>query len=63
AETSPLVAYLLGFTFIQLAVTLTAFFLTKGCLKDSYRPIGFVLLGVGITFCLQHLIDNLLPNF
>ncbi|MFN3361855.1 MAG: HupE/UreJ family protein, partial [Pseudanabaenaceae cyanobacterium] len=39
-ETSPLVAYLLGFTFIQLAVTLTAFFLTKGCLKDSYRPIG-----------------------
>lgn len=63
AETSPLVFYLLGFTTIQLVVSGTAFGLTRGLLKDQYRPIGFVLIGIGITFLFEQIIENLLPNF
>jgi urease accessory protein len=57
AEMTPLVAYLAGFTVIQLAVAIAAFFIGKAVLKQAtelpnlpLRFAGFVICGVGIAF-------------
>lgn len=62
AEMSPLVAYLLGFTAIQLAISLSAFKLGQWALQRLTTPTtlplrfaGFTLCGVGMAFLVTRL--------
>jgi urease accessory protein len=54
ATMAPLVAYLIGFTFIQLAIALSTYFIARQILKKSesqkLRYAGFVLCGAGAAF-------------
>ena len=56
AEITPLLAYLLGFTLIQLAIALIAYVVGKKILQTAQNPArpfriaGFILCGVGIAF-------------
>ncbi len=54
AEMTPLFAYLAGFSFIQLAISLSAYFLGKRVLERGgqllpLRFAGFSICGIGIT--------------
>lgn len=56
AEMSPIIAYLIGFAFIQMLVAFVAYQVAKLTVKEtqesatlSLRSAGFVLCGVGIT--------------
>jgi urease accessory protein len=62
AEMSPLIAYLLGFTTIQLAIALSAFTLGQWALQRltpttglPLRFAGFTLCGVGMAFLVTRL--------
>ncbi len=62
AEMSPLAAYLLGFTTIQLAISLSAFKLGQWALQRLTTPAtlplrfaGFTLCGVGMAFLVTRL--------
>ncbi|NJL82309.1 MAG: hypothetical protein HC890_03925 [Chloroflexaceae bacterium] len=56
AEMTPLLAYLTGFTAIQLTVSLTVLGLGKywqalaGGYAQTSRQVGFIILGVGLAF-------------
>lgn len=54
ATMAPLVAYLIGFTLIQLAIALSTYFIARQILKKSeslkLRYAGFVLCGAGAAF-------------
>lgn len=57
ATTVPLVAYLLGFTLVQLAISLFTYYVSRIILKQvseqSGQPLclaGFTILGIGIAF-------------
>jgi urease accessory protein len=68
AETTPLFAYLLGFTTIQLAISLIAWFIGKRLLVSTedanglpLRFAGFTIIGVGATFLGSLIVSSLLP--
>ncbi|ASC69532.1 hypothetical protein XM38_004590 [Halomicronema hongdechloris C2206] len=68
AEMGPLVAYLLGFAVIQLAIAVVAFWLGGALLQPAtessgmaLRFAGFVICGVGGTFLATLIVDTLLP--
>ncbi|OUC11574.1 MAG: urease accessory protein UreJ [Alkalinema sp. CACIAM 70d] len=69
AETTPLVAYLAGFTVIQLVISITTFWIGhKATLTRKsevatapFRSAGLVVLGMGVAFFASQLINVLLP--
>jgi urease accessory protein len=68
AQTTSLLAYLLGFTSIQLGVATIAFIVGKHCIKrpgqppiSALRSAGFVICGVGMAFLFTQVLDVLLP--
>jgi urease accessory protein len=67
AETTPLVAYLAGFTVIQLGIALAAFgtaqklFTNPPGESNQARSAGLVICGVGLAFCLNQLVAMLFP--
>ena len=68
AEMGPLVAYLLGFAFIQMAIALAAYWLAKTVLDKLVEPsglalrfAGFVICGVGITFLTTLIVESIVP--
>ena len=67
AEMGPLVAYLLGFSFIQLAIALGAYWVGRTPLKATaessgltLRFAGFVICGVGAAFLSTLIVDAFL---
>lgn len=69
AEMSPLVAYLTGFTVIQLVVSLGAFGIGKVLLQDSkqepsnaFRSAGWVIFGIGLTFLTSQIVGAIFPG-
>ncbi len=62
AETSPLVAYLIGFSLIQTIIALVAFFAMKKLTKSQNQMVGFILLGISFSFIFNKLIELLLPT-
>lgn len=68
AEMTPLLAYLVGFTTIQMIVSACAFVISKALLqhKDrqmpaNFRSAGLVLCGIGGAFFASQLISVILP--
>lgn len=69
AETTPLLAYLTGFTLIQGLVAASAFAISKVLLQrkeaqkvsTSLRSLGLVICGVGLAFVTSRLIEAILP--
>lgn len=65
AEMTPLTAYLLGFTVIQLVVALSAFFIARLWLRSAsqsaLRSVGFVVCGIGIAFFATQIVGILFP--
>lgn len=66
AETTPLFAYLLGFTTIQLVISLSAWSIGKRLhFGDAnglpLRFAGFTIIGVGATFLISLIMNNLFP--
>jgi urease accessory protein len=66
AEMTPLWSYLLGFTMIQLMVSLSAFVISNTILRRSpgsspFRSVGLVILGIGLAFFGSQLVDLLFP--
>lgn len=67
AEMTELVAYLVGFTVIQLVIAITAFWLSKTLQrsKQQYtflRSAGFVICGVGLAFLSSQIVDVIFPG-
>ena len=68
AEMTPLLAYLLGFSFIQLMIILAVFWLTKNLVSSQFtsgnnilQSSGFVICGIGATFVFSQIVNLLLP--
>ncbi|WP_035992137.1 HupE/UreJ family protein [Leptolyngbya sp. KIOST-1] len=65
AQTMPLVAYLIGFTAIQLAIAIAAFWvgrqLTQRTSAVSIQPAGLVICGIGAAFLATALLETVLP--
>ena len=67
AAMTPLLAYLAGFTVIQLAVSLGAFLIARSFLPEKaehsakLRSAGFVICGVGLAFFASQLVAVLFP--
>jgi urease accessory protein len=68
AEMTPLIAYLTGFTVIQLGVAIAAFLIGKIVLKKaneqpvlSLRYAGFVICGVGSAFLFTLIVEAIFP--
>lgn len=68
AEMGPLLAYLLGFAVIQLAIAAVAYWVGKTLLSEVMQPTGlalrfagFLICGVGATFLMTWVVDSLLP--
>jgi urease accessory protein len=68
AEMIPLFAYLLGFTTVQMAISITVFAFSKAMLQRNQRqasvPLrsaGLVLCGIGGAFVYSQLVSVILP--
>ncbi|MBD2089167.1 HupE/UreJ family protein [Microcoleus sp. FACHB-1515] len=69
AKMMPLLAYLAGFTVIQIVVSLIAFVIAKAILSrqkleqqaEKFRSAGFVIFGIGFAFFASQLVEALLP--
>lgn len=71
AEMTPLLSYLIGFTVIQLVVSLTAFWIGKTVVlareteepaqSAQLRAAGLVICGVGLAFFVSQVVNVLLP--
>jgi urease accessory protein len=68
AEMTPLVAYLAGFTVIQLLVSLAAFWIGKAVLGREHqnqpnplRSAGLVICGVGLAFFTSQVVGIIFP--
>lgn len=57
AEMTPLLAYLVGFTLIQLIVATVAFWIGKNLQQNSQRSAGLVICGVGLAFLASQIVD------
>ncbi|WOD39119.1 HupE/UreJ family protein [Nodosilinea sp. E11] len=65
AQTMPLVAYLAGFTAVQLGIAIAAFFVGRQ-LTQAAKPLfvqqaGLVICGIGAAFLATNLLNTLLP--
>ncbi|WP_228021891.1 HupE/UreJ family protein [Vasconcelosia minhoensis] len=68
AEMGPLVAYLVGFAVIQMAIALMAYWVGRAVSQQAAEPsgiglrfAGFVICGVGGTFLSTLIVDTMLP--
>jgi urease accessory protein len=69
AETTPLIAYLIGFTTIQMVVAASAFAIARGLWRGkeaqivpaNLRSAGLVICGIGAAFFSSQLINAILP--
>jgi urease accessory protein len=61
AESTPLFAYLLGFTIIQLLVIMVIFALGKKMLSGQSQSSGLVLSGVGLAFLSSEIMNVIFP--
>jgi urease accessory protein len=68
AQTTALVAYLAGFTVIQLVISSTAFFIGQKILKGDFgqvypnlRSAGLVICGIGAAFLASNISSLILP--
>ncbi len=68
AQTTALVAYLIGFTTIQLVISSTAFFVGQKVLKGDFTQIspslksaGLVICGIGAAFLASNISSLILP--
>lgn len=68
AGMTPLVAYLLGFAFMQMVIAFAAYWVAQTVLKKAteasslaLRFAGFVICGVGGTFLSTLIVDTLFP--
>ncbi len=70
AETTPLVGYLIGFTVVQLVVSLLAFWVGKATIlsreadqesPERLRSTGLVICGIGFTFFASQVIAVIFP--
>lgn len=68
AQTTALVAYLAGFTVIQLVISSTAFFVGQKILKGDFgqvspnlRSAGLVICGIGAAFLASNISSLILP--
>lgn len=67
AEMSSFLAYLIGFSVIQLVIALAAFFVAHRLLKRQPAPssiirsIGLVICGVGIAFLSSQIVATIFP--
>lgn len=65
AEMTPLLAYLIGFTIIQLIVEASAFWISKTFLQrqqpPSFRSAGLVISGIGLAFLSAQIVDMIFP--
>ncbi|PSN14411.1 urease accessory protein UreJ [filamentous cyanobacterium CCT1] len=65
AQTMPLVAYLAGFTVIQIAIAIAAFFvgrqLTQRTNAVFVQRAGLVICGIGAAFLATTLLETVLP--
>ncbi len=69
ASPAPLLAYLLGFTAIQLGIAISVMTLSQALSRHQeapqkltrLRPAGFILCGIGTAFFSSQLIDTILP--
>lgn len=69
AEMTPLVAYLAGFTVIQLAIAIAAFLIGKAVLNQAVeqpalplRFAGCVICGVGVAFLSTLVLETIFPT-
>lgn len=69
AEMSPLIAYLAGFTIVQLVVATIAFLVGKAIRRKTTEPpsmtlrfAGFVICGVGLTFLSTLVLETIFPT-
>lgn len=70
AEMTPLLAYLVGFSTIQLLVAATVYWISKTILQRSsqpspstnFRSAGLMICGVGLAFLAPQLVALLLPT-
>lgn len=69
AEPTPVIAYLLGFTAIQLMIAMGAFAIARqfseqrlGQSFPEFRSAGLVIAGVGLAFFVSQLIATILPT-
>ncbi len=65
AEPMPLVAYLAGFTVVQMAIAIAAFLIGRQLIQHTpsgtIRQAGLVICGIGITFLATALLGVVLP--
>ncbi len=65
AEPMPLVAYLAGFTVVQMAIAIAAFLIARQLSQrtpaTSLQRAGLVICGIGATFLATALLDVVLP--
>jgi urease accessory protein len=61
AESTPLFAYLLGFTVIQLLIIMVIFALGKKFLSGQSQSLGLVLSGVGLAFLSSEIMNVIFP--
>ncbi len=75
AEMTPMLAYLVGFTVIQLVISGAAFWIAKRLLRRShqsmevsveqlvapFRSIGLVICGIGIAFLSSQIVNAIFP--
>ncbi|MBE9014273.1 HupE/UreJ family protein [Pseudanabaenaceae cyanobacterium LEGE 13415] len=66
AEMTPLLAYLAGFTTIQLAVSLAAYWIGKAIVirrstVNQFRSAGLVIFGIGLAFFVSQVVNLLFP--
>jgi urease accessory protein len=63
AESTPLVAYLIGFTAIQTAIALGSWWIGKSALLDGkLRSAGLVICGIGAAFVASQLSRMIFPG-
>jgi urease accessory protein len=61
AEGTPLVAYLIGFTAIQMAIAMGAAQVAKTMDLTKFRSAGFMVVGVGFALFVSQVLAVLLP--
>jgi urease accessory protein len=64
AEMTPLLAYLTGFTVIQLLVSLAVFWVAKSTIGQAsakFRSAGLVICGVGLAFFASQIVAVIFP--
>lgn len=62
AEMTPVVAYLAGFTVIQLVIAISSYAIARKFLNaENLKSAGFVISGVGLAFMSSQVLDLIFP--